>query len=262
VTNRLAGTKVRLVSHKEGSPTTTFVPDGSFVTTHWSRVIAAGDRACPQSAEALEELCRDYRPPLFAYIRRRGYRLEEAEDLTQAFFERFLAKDYLGQVTPGKGRFRSFLLVCLKNFLANQWDHAHRQKRGGERTVISLDASPYEDDYSLEPRDELTSDIVFERRWALTVLEKVLEQLRAEFQNSERADFFHELKPFLQGATESVSYAQIAARVGLTEGALRVAVHRLRKRYGELLRAEIARTVADPGEIEEEIRHLIWVLGQ
>jgi RNA polymerase sigma factor (sigma-70 family) len=261
VTNRRAGTKVSLVSNKEGSSTTAFVPDGSFVTTQWSRVIAAADRACPQSAEALEKLCRDYRPPLFAYIRRRGYRLEEAEDLTQAFFERLLAKDYLGHVKPGKGRFRSFLLVCLKNFLANQWDHAHRKKRGGEHIMISLDAAPDENDYSLEPRDELTPDVVFERRWALTVLDKVLTQLRAEFQTSERADFFDELKPFLQG-TELDSYAQIAARVGLTEGALRVAVHRLWKRYGELLRGEIARTVGDPSEIEEEIRYLIRVLGQ
>ena len=172
-----------------------------------------------------------------------------------------LEKDYLGDLTPGLGRFRSFLLASLKHFLANEWDKAQTQKRGGGRAVISLDDDTAEERFRLEPVDNVTPEVVFERRWACTVLEQVLGRLREEFVASERAELFDELKVFLSADQAPVSYAEIALRTGLKEPTVKVAVHRLRRRYGELLRAQIANTVADPRDVEDEVRHLIAVLS-
>lgn len=238
------------------------VPGAAFATTHWSRVLAARDPDAPGSTDALNQLCQEYWRPLYAYIRRRGHGPQESEDLTQGFFEKFLAKDYLGDLTPGMGRFRSFLLTCLKHFLANQWDHDHRQKRGGGQITVSFDAARAEEDYGLEPADQVTPEIVYERQWAMTVLDTVLLRLRAELVQSGREALFNELKPFLRGENASGSYAEVSARTGLQETAVRVAVHRLRRRYGELLRAEVTRTVADEAEVQDEIRHLIDSLGR
>ena len=238
------------------------MPGAAFATTHWSRVLTARDRSSPGSTEALNQLCREYWRPLYAYIRRRGYGPEESEDLTQGFFEKLLAKDYLGDLTPGMGRFRSFLLACVKHFLANEWDYARRQKRGGGQVIVSFDAARAEEDYALDPVDTLTPEVVYERRWAMTVLDAVLSRLREQFEESGRGTLFEELKPFLRGAEAPGSYAEVSARTGLKENALRVAVNRLRRRYGELLRDEVARTVADPAEVPEEIRHLINALGR
>jgi RNA polymerase sigma factor (sigma-70 family) len=231
-----------------------------FCTTHWSAVLTAraGGSA---AAQALAELCETYWYAIYAYVRRRGHPPEDAADLTQAFFARFLEKNFLGDLTPGAGRFRSFLLVCCQHFLANEWDKAQTLKRGSGRTILSLDDDSAEHRYKFEPVDPLTPETLFERRWACTVLEKVLAGLRDEFARNDRAEVFDELKPFLSPGQGDSSYAEISRRTGLTESAVKVAVHRMRRRYGELLRAEIAKTVADGNEIEDEVRHFIAVLS-
>lgn len=210
---------------------------------------------------ALSELCQAYWFPLYVYIRRRGHEHAAAEDLTQAFFARLLARDYLGDLTPGMGRFRSFLLAALKHFLANEWDASRVQKRGGGKEIFSLDALDVEERYRFEPQESVTPETLFERRWAMAVLENVLARLRQEFVASERAELFDQLKVFLSADQPVGSYAGVAARTGLKEGTVKVAVHRLRRRYGELLRGEIANTVHDPREVEDEVRHLIAVLS-
>jgi RNA polymerase sigma-70 factor (ECF subfamily) len=196
-------------------------------------------------------------------VRRLGNPPEDAADLTQSFFARLIEKNYLGDLTPGIGRFRSFLLTSLKHFLANEWDKAQTQKRGGGRSVISLDDDAAEERFQLETEavDQVTPEILFERRWACTVLEQVLVRLREEFVRTERIALFDELKVFLSTDQAQASYAEVGLRTGLKEATVKVAVHRLRRRYGELLRAEIANTVQDPREVEDEVRHLISVLG-
>jgi RNA polymerase sigma-70 factor (ECF subfamily) len=238
------------------------VPEPDFRTTHWSAVLTARDKRSPQAQEALAELCRTYWYPLYAYIRRRGHTHADAEDLTQGFFERLLAKDYLGDLTPGMGRFRSFLLTALKHFLANEWDRAQTRKRGGGEVIISLDDEAVENRYRCEPTDDVSPEVLFERRWALTVLDRVLARLRAELAASEKAGLFDELKGYLLGDETAGSYAEVAARLGMKEGTIKVAVHRLRRRFGELLRATIAETVADPGEVEDEVRQLIAAVAR
>lgn len=235
--------------------------DAEFRTTHWSAVLAARDKSSPQAEAALAELCQTYWYPLYAYIRRRGNDPTEAEDLTQAFFARLIEKHYIGDVTPGVGRFRSFLLASLKHFLANEWDRAQTGKRGGGRVIVSLDEQDAEARYLFEPVENVTPETLFEQHWALTVLDRVLTRLREEFVATERTDLFDQLKVFLSADQTGCSYAEIAARTGSTEGAVKVAVHRLRRRYGELLRAEIGHTVSDSQEIEDEVRHLIAVLS-
>jgi RNA polymerase sigma factor (sigma-70 family) len=232
-----------------------------FVTTHWSVVLSAQDKKSPQSDQALEELCRTYWCPLYAYVRRQGRSPHDAQDLTQEFFARLLQKDYLRSVAPEKGRFRTFLLVALKRFLADVLDHARAQKRGGGALCISLDAEAAERRYWAEPVDASTPETLYERHWALTLLDRTMARLRQESVAAGKAEEFDRLKPFLTGATDAPSYAEIAPKLGLTEGALRVAVHRLRRRYRDLFREEIAHTVADPAEIEEEVRHLMAVLS-
>jgi RNA polymerase sigma-70 factor (ECF subfamily) len=229
----------------------------SFTTTHWSLVLAAGHSSRPDAATALATLCETYWYPLYYYVRRRGYRAEEAQDLTQAFFAKLLEKGYLKVADPDRGRFRSFLLASLNHFLANEWDRARARKRGGK--VLSLDIAGAEGRYSLDPADGLTAEKLFERRWATTLLDLVLSRLRGEFVRQGRERVFERLKDFLANVGDA-PYRQAAADLGMTEAAVKMAVHRLRRQYRRLLRAQIAQTVASPEEIDDEIRHLFAAL--
>ena len=211
--------------------------------------------------KALEQLCQTYWYPLYAFVRRRGHSVEDAQDLTQAFFARLLEKDYLANVDRAKGRFRSFLLASLKHFLSNEWDRAGAQKRGGRRSLIPLDGPAAESHYALEPADNITPENLYERRWALTLLEATLARLRDEFAGEGKSRSFDELKFALVGDKGSVGYAELARQLGMSEGALKVAVHRLRARYRAVLRAQVADTVGEAGDVEEELRHLFEVLG-
>ena len=215
----------------------------------------------PQAHQALETLCGNYWYPLYAYVRRQGHSAHDAQDLTQAFFARLLEKNYLADVQREKGRFRSFLLASLKHFLANEWDREQALKRGGGKRLIALDEDSAESRYKLEPKDEVSADKIYERRWALTLLDQVLAKLRGEFEKDGKLEQFETLKQYLSAGRTSVSYAQAADKLGMNEGAIKVAVHRLRKRYRELLRAEIAQTVATASEIEAEIRYLFTALS-
>jgi DNA-directed RNA polymerase specialized sigma24 family protein len=231
-----------------------------FTTTHWSVVLAAANEERPEAAAALERLCHTYWYPLYAYVRRRGYSPEDAQDHTQGFFLRLLRKHYLGQIDPGKGKFRSFLLAAINHFLADGWDHANAVKRGGGFTFLALDQDSAEQRLA-GASTQHSPEQIFERCWALALLQEVLNRLREEASQAGRAAHFGELKVFLTGEKSPVSYAELAAKLGSGEAALRKEVQRLRHRYGELLREEIARTVADPLEIEEELRHLFRVLS-
>jgi len=219
-------------------------------------VLAAGNRSTPDADVALEELCRTYWYPLYAYIRRQGHSREDAEDLAQSFFARFLQKNYLEKLRSEHGRFRAFLLASLKHFLANEWDRAHRQKRGGGVLPLSLDWQTADTRYQIDPPDNLTPDKLYDRAWAVTLLERVITRLRDENSASGNAALFDQLKPFLMVGRSDVPYAEAAARMATTEGAARVAVHRLRRRYRELLREEICQTLSDPAQAEEEMRAL------
>ena len=232
-----------------------------FVTTHWSVVLSARDGQSPESAAALEKLCRAYWYPLYAYIRHSGQSKENAEDLTQAFFARLLEKRFLDSAQQERGRFRSFLLVALKRFLANEWERAHAQKRGGFRTSISLDTELAERKIQFEVAGpEVPPDRAFERRWALTLLEQTMSRLRSEFKRAGKIAEFERLKIFLTADKKEIPYGTAAAQFRMEEGALRVAVHRLRKRYRELFREEIAHTLAEGESVDEELRHLLSVL--
>jgi RNA polymerase sigma factor (sigma-70 family) len=234
----------------------------SFTPTHWSVVLAAAGRADSTHArDALEKLCRNYWLPIYVFVRRQGHRPHDAQDLTQEFFARLLEKNFLAGVQREKGRFRSFLLTSVKHFLANEWDKATAQKRGGGQVPISIDTTLGESSFCLEPADTLTAEKIYEQRWALALLEQVLRRLREEYTRDGKVKQFEQLKPTLTEASRSVPYAQIALRLGTSEGAVKVAVHRLRQRYRELLRAEIADTVANPGEIDDEIRNLFAALA-
>ena len=225
-------------------------------------MLAAGRVSSPGAAAALEMLCRTYWPPLYAFIRRRGRSPEEAKDLTQEFFARFLKRNDLTATSPEKGRFRSFLLAVLKHFLANEWHREQCQKRGGGRVAISLDAEPVEARYQIEPVETATPETVFERQWAFTVLDQTMSRLQEEYASAGKRDVFELLKETLSGQKRTAPRAELAARCGISVGAVDVAVHRLRRRYGELLRDVIAHTVSQPDEVEEEIRHLKAVLGR
>jgi RNA polymerase sigma-70 factor (ECF subfamily) len=209
----------------------------------------------------LEKLCRAYWPPIYAFVRRQGHGPHDAQDLTQEFFARLLEKNYLADVNRAKGRFRSFLLASLKHFLANEWDKARAQKRGGGKILIPIDAATADTSCGFEPADDSTPEKIFERRWALTLLEQVLRRLREEHVRDGKEKLFDQLKPTLTEASREVRYAEIAECIGASEGAVKVAVHRLRKRYREVLRAEIAATVASPGEVEDELRNLFAALA-
>ncbi|MEK7677992.1 MAG: sigma factor [Verrucomicrobiota bacterium] len=234
----------------------THAPGDYFATTRWTVVLAAGRCRAPQADLALEELCRTYWYPLYVYVRRHGRTREDAEDLTQAFFARFLEKNYLEGLRSEKGKFRAFLLAALKHFLANEWDRAGRRKRGGGSTPLSLDWPSADTRYQLDPADQLSPDRLYDRTWAVTLLERVIIRLRDETAAEGKSKQFEQLKPFLMVGKSAIPYAQAAADLGLTEGAVRVAVHRLRRRYRELLREEIAQTLSEPAQVEEEMRAL------
>jgi RNA polymerase sigma-70 factor (ECF subfamily) len=234
---------------------------GHFATTQWSCVLAARDRSSPGSREALASLCAIYWYPLFVYARRRCHDAEQARDLTQEFFARLLEKDFLKVVDRDKGKFRTFLLAAFQHFLLNEFDRARARKRGGDRLFLSLDLAAAEERYHREPAHELTPEKLFERRWALTLLEQVLTRLETDMARTGKGLLFARLKDYLMREKTAPSYSQIAAELGLSVGAVKVAVHRLRKRYKEMLRQEIERTVHEPEQIEEEIRALFAALG-
>jgi RNA polymerase sigma factor (sigma-70 family) len=232
-----------------------------FATTHWSVVLAAGHGTLPGAQEALEMLCQAYWYPLYAYVRRQGHSPEDAQDLTQEFFARFLEKHSVGLADPARGRFRTFLLTALKNFLTNEWIKNARQKRGSGRAFLSWDLQGAENRYATEPSDGTTPETIFEQRWAVTLLERVLTLLREECLAGDKGALFEQLKDYVWGEKSGVTYAEVAGALGLSEGAVKVAVHRLRHRFGELLRSEIAHTVARPEEIDDEVRHLIEMIS-
>jgi RNA polymerase sigma factor (sigma-70 family) len=236
-------------------------PAAIFATTHWSVVLAAGQSADAQASEALEQLCRTYWYPLYAFVRRQGSSPHDAEDRLQGFFARFLEKNYLNDVDQSKGRFRSFLLAALKHFLADEWDKAHAGKRGGQAQFFSLNSEAAESRYWEEPASDLTPEKLYEQRWACVLLEQVMQRLEQDSAEAGKAHFFAALKPFLVGESHSVSYAELAVTFGVSEAALKMKVQRMRHRYQRLLREEIAHTVATLAEVEDEIRYLFRVLG-
>jgi len=233
-----------------------------FATTHWSVVLAAGQSASTEANQALELLCRTYWYPLYAYVRRKGYDAHVAQDLTQEFFARLLARNYLSVADRNKGKFRSFLLGCLEHFLAREWTRPHAQKRGGGQPLFSLDETDAENRYLREPAHELSAEKIFDRRWATTLLDQAMARLREECLASQKGDLFEKSQNYLSGEKGEASYADLAATLGMSEAAIKVAVHRLRQRYGELVRAEIAQTVASPKEVDEELQYLFAVLRE
>jgi RNA polymerase sigma factor (sigma-70 family) len=236
----------------------TLAGPSNFPTTRWTMVIAAADTQRKDARSALVSLCEGYWYPLYAYIRRRGYPADQAQDLTQEFFIRVLEGRYLDRADPEKGRFRAFLLTSMKFFLADEADRIRAQKRGGG-TVLSLEFSSGEDRYQREPAHDETPERIFEQRWALSVLDRVVDKLRKEFVHHGRPEHFERLKVFLLGQSDA-PYAALAREINTSEGALKVAIHRLRKRYRALFRQEIADTVADPAEVGPELRFLAAAL--
>lgn len=232
-----------------------------FATTSWTQVLAARDAPSSESRQALEALCQSYWYPLYAFVRRQGNDPEEARDLTQGYFAQLLEKGYLEDFDPSLGRFRVFLKASVKNFLSKERDKAHAWKRGGHVRIVSLDADEGEGRYRYEPVDKLTPEEIFERRWALTLLERVLGKLRQEFEDAGRGDEFAKLKGYLTGEDSRVPYREVARELGSSEPAVRTSVHRLRQRFGKLLRQEIAETVASPNEVDDEMRHLLQVIA-
>jgi RNA polymerase sigma factor (sigma-70 family) len=234
---------------------------GVFATTHWNLVLAAGQQGSPQAADAIEQLCRTYWYPLYVYVRRRGYGVEDAEDLTQGFVAQLLERKSFARADPGKGRFRSFLLAGLNYFLSDERSRTHAQKRGGGHLILPLEAHSADHRYQLEPVDHLSPDKFFERQWALTVLDRVLDRLEQEFREAGKSKLFERLRGFLVASTVPETYAEAAVDLGMSAEAVKKAVHRMRHRYQELFRAEIAATVSDPTEIEDEMRHLRVVIA-
>jgi RNA polymerase sigma-70 factor (ECF subfamily) len=232
-----------------------------FATTDWSDVLAAGDGQSPRAAAAFEQLYRTYWYPLYAYLRREGFAPADAQDAVQGLFTRLLAGNQLAGLAQGRGRFRSFLLVALKHFLINERERALAQKRGGGQLQIPLDLILAEERYDLEPAHHLNAEMIFERRWALTLLEDVLTQLRSELSAGGRAVHFDLLKSFLTGEGSPGTYAEIGPKLGLSEGGVKSAVSRLRARYRALVEEAVARTVASPTDVQDEIRHLFRTLG-
>jgi RNA polymerase sigma-70 factor (ECF subfamily) len=231
----------------------------SFATTRWSLVVAAGQRAAPESDQALAALCQAYWPPVYVFVRRQVAEVNEAQDLTQSFFAHLLEKNLLTVAQPERGRFRSFLLTSVRNFLLNEWDKQKAAKRGGGKLSLSLDFRQHDSTYVLEPADTLTPERQFQRQWALGLLDQVMTRLRTEFVNAGKERLFDCLKGSLSGS--DVPLAEIARQLGISENAAKVAAHRLRKRYREVLRAEVAQTLTDPADIDDEIRQLFAALG-
>ena len=229
-----------------------------FPTTRWTLVFAAGNPERKDARSALASLCESYWYPLYAYVRQRGYAADQAQDLTQEFFMRILEGRYLDRADPEKGRFRSFILTSLKFFVADEEDRQRAHKRGGG-ALLPLEFASGEERFQREPAHDETPERIFERRWALSVLDRVVERLRGEFLHHGRPEHFERLKVFLLAQCDA-PYATLAREMNTSEGALKVAIHRLRKRYRELFRQEIADTVADPAEVESELRYLAAVL--
>ena len=234
---------------------------GAFETTLWTVVLGAQEGSSPESSQALEVLCSTYWYPLYAFVRRRGCGPQEAEDLTQSFFEHLLHKNGLKGVGREKGKFRSFLLTALTNFLNNEYEKARTLKRGGQNVIQSFDAIVAEQRYGKEPFEEMSPERLFDRRWAFTVVSQVLAQLQQEYQARGKAALFQELHPLLTGELNPGVIATTAQRLGIKEGTLKVALHRIRRRFGEVLRSQIAQTVATPEEVEEEIRSLFSAIS-
>jgi len=235
---------------------------GRFEQTQWTMVLKARDEDAPGAPEALEAFARTYWSPLYRFIRREGYSQHDAQDLTQGFYQHFLDKHLLGRVIERTGRFRNYLLTCLKHFLSDERDRTEALKRGGNKTFISRDAVDVEERDALEPIDRLTPEQIFERRWAQAVLETVRERLREKYQAKGKAALYDALRNLPLGEKTETSYAEIAQRLGMTEQAVKSAASFLREQFFQILRREIERTVAGPGEIDEEIRYLIAVLGR
>ncbi len=238
-------------------------PQGAaFVTTHWSVVLDAADQDSPQARAALEQLCRTYWYPLYAYVRRCGYSHEDAQDLTQGFLLQLLERHSFARADASKGRFRSFLLGGLNYFLSDERDRASAQKRGGGRPALSfMDPQVADERYRLEPVDEHSPDKLFERRWAVALLDQVLARLEQEYREAGKLELFQRLRGFLVAGTGEESYAEVGAQLGLSGEAVRKTLQRMRHRYYELFREEVAHTVAGPAEVEEELRYLYTVIG-
>lgn len=233
-----------------------------FATTHWSVVLAAGTHHdTTRARDALARLCQVYWYPLYAYVRRRGHNTHDAQDLTQAFFEQLLRRQSLASADPERGRFRSFILTAMNHFLTSEWKKAVAQKRGGGSQNLSLDWAAAEERFDLEPATTIAPDRIFEKQWALTLLGEVLNRLKREYHAEGNGELFAAIKETLMGRRESQPYADLAEALGMNEGALKVAVYRLRKRYRELIRAEIANTLDPSEDVESEMRHLFQVLA-
>jgi RNA polymerase sigma factor (sigma-70 family) len=232
-----------------------------FLTTHWSVVVSAQGKGSGNADAALEALCRAYWYPLYAYVRRLGRSAHDAQDLTQEFFARLLEKDYLRAADREKGRFRTFLLVALKRFLANEWDRARTQKRGGGSVAVPFDSTFAESRYATEPAASQPADREYEHRWAMTLLEQSMARLRVEYERAGRVAEFEQLKEYLTAERGTIPYAAIAATLKLGESGARGAVHRLRRRFRELFRTQIADTVSDPAAVEDEVRHVVAALS-
>ena len=237
-------------------------PQAVFVSTSWSEVLTAGRTDTTRAQTALEHLCQTYWYPLYAYVRRRDHLPEDAKDLTQAFFARLLERNWVADADRERGRFRTFLLTAMSRFLADEWDRMRAQKRGGHAVHVPVQLDTAETRYGHEPADNSTPEQCYERRWALTLLDTVLGRLRAEFEAEGKGDMFVTLSPCLVGGRENQPYAQLAAQLQMNEGAVKVAVHRLRKRYRQLLRDEISQTMAAPEDVEDELRHLFAILAR
>ena len=233
----------------------------AFVTTHWSVVLTAGRSDTTRAHEALSRLCETYWYPLYAYVRRRGHSPEDAQDSTQEFFSRLLAGKWVGDADRARGRFRTFLLTALNRFLANEWDRARAQKRGGGAVPVPLDTAIAESRYCVDTKNALTPDRLYDRQWAMTLLDRALTRLEVEHQRLGKAAEFAVLSPVLTAERGDIPYGAMATQLRLSETATRMAVHRLRKRFREVFREEIAQTVAQPDEVEEEIRHLLAALA-
>jgi len=233
-----------------------------FPATQWTVVLAAGRSPSPESAAALERLCSSYWYPLYAFVRRSGYSPPDAQDLIQEFFARLLEHNWIAHADRHKGRFRSFLLMVMKRFLAKEWDKVKTLKRGGQVRFVPLQLDAAETRYIREPADTWTPEQVFEKQWALALLESVLSRLREDYARDGKGALFHTLEPCLIGSRETQPYAALGAELGMTEGAVKMAVCRLRERYRECLKEKIGHTVASPAEVDEELHHLFRVLAR
>lgn len=237
-------------------------PRGAFVTTHWSWVVSARGEDSPQAQAALEKLCQAYWHPLYVFLRRRGFNVEDAQDLTQAFYAKLLERRWLASAEREKGRFRTFLLTALERFVANEWDKARALKRGGGQVNLPLQTNSVETRFGIDPPDTRTPEQAFEYRWAVTLLDEVLKRLESEYQARGQPSLFAKLKSCLVGERSAQPYADLAAELGMEVTALKVTVHRLRQRYRELLRAEIGATVSSEEEVDAEMKYLFGVLAR